>query len=68
MQNLMNDLRSQEPAVSGKNVLVHGDPERAHMQKCDLQGGIEYHQNQIKMAVRVIEREEERENLIVFYN
>lgn len=52
MQGLLNNLRSQEPAEEGQNVLVAGDPERTHMQKCDNQGGIEYHANQIKMAVR----------------
>ena len=53
MQGLMDDLRSQETAegAAGVSVLVHGDPERKHMNKCDQQGGIEYHANQIKMAV-----------------
>ena len=50
MQGLINDLRSQDAAVPGVDVLVPGDPERDHMQKCDRQGGIEYHPNQIKMA------------------
>ena len=54
MQGLMDDLRSQEPAEQGQNVLVAGDPEAAHMKKCDQQGGIEYHANQIKMAVSSI--------------
>lgn len=50
----MDNLRSQEPSKPGVNVMVHGDPERAHMEKCDRLGGIEYHINQIKMAVCVI--------------
>lgn len=55
MQNLMDDLRSQETAsgASGEPVLVAGDPERQHMAQNDRQGGIEYHANQIKMAVSI---------------
>lgn len=55
MSRLTGDLRSQEPAEEGKSVLIHGDPERKHMKKCDEQGGIEYHINQIKMANRLAE-------------
>ena len=51
MSELNHNLRTQKPADPDRPVLVHGDPERAHMQKCDQQGGIEYHINQIKMAV-----------------
>lgn len=54
MAQLVSDLRHQEPAVEGKNVMVHGDPEKSHMAKVDQQGGIEYHVNQIKMAVSSI--------------
>ena len=36
---------------SDKDVLVAGDPERLHMQKCDREGGIRYHPNQIEKAV-----------------
>ncbi|KAL3199835.1 hypothetical protein MRX96_043760 [Rhipicephalus microplus] len=50
MQDLMNIARSQEPATPGVPVLVPGDPERQHMTKCDAQGGIRYHVNQIHFA------------------
>ena len=36
---------------SQSEVMVAGDPERKHMEKCDNQGGIWYHPNQIKNAV-----------------
>jgi len=32
-------------------VLVAGDPEKLHMDKCDREGGIRYHPNQIIKAV-----------------
>ncbi|XP_050023217.1 uncharacterized oxidoreductase YjmC [Dermacentor andersoni] len=50
MQDLMNTARSQEPATPGVPVQVPGDPERKHMAKCDAQGGIRYHVNQIQFA------------------
>ncbi|KAH9422782.1 hypothetical protein DERP_008045 [Dermatophagoides pteronyssinus] len=56
MSELNHNLRTQKPADPDRPVLVHGDPERAHMQKCDQQGGIEYHINQIKMADKLAEQ------------
>jgi len=47
MQDLMNICRTTPPAVGETEVLVAGDPERQHMAKCDKQGGIKYHPNQI---------------------
>ena len=52
MSHLINDCRNQVPAKGEPNVLVAGDPERTHMEKCDQQGGISYHENQIKFAVK----------------
>lgn len=51
MSHLIDDCRNQVPAKGEPNVLVAGDPERSHMEKCDKQGGISYHENQIQFAV-----------------
>ncbi|XP_064476491.1 uncharacterized oxidoreductase YjmC-like [Ornithodoros turicata] len=50
MQDLMDTARGTEPADENGEVLVAGDPERRHMAKCDAEGGIRYHINQIKFA------------------
>lgn len=50
MSDLMNVCREQEPAEGKEKVLVAGDPERQHMAKCDSEGGIHYHVNQIEFA------------------
>lgn len=50
MQGLMDQARAQVPANPAFDVLVPGDPERKHMKKCDDEGGIRYHVNQIKFA------------------
>lgn len=50
MQGLMDQARSQVPTDPECPVLVPGDPERKHMKKCDDQGGIRYHVNQMKFA------------------
>ncbi|KAL3832501.1 hypothetical protein ACJMK2_024140 [Sinanodonta woodiana] len=52
LSDLMNMCRTLEPAEGETEVLVAGDPERQHMAKCDKQGGILYHPNVIKYAVR----------------
>lgn len=50
MSDLMNICRKQEPVKGKDKVLVAGDPEKSHMAKCDSEGGIRYHINQIKYA------------------
>ncbi|XP_054166083.1 uncharacterized oxidoreductase YjmC-like [Oppia nitens] len=50
MSNLIDHCRNQEPVDGQPNVLVAGDPERENMRKCDEQGGIAYHINQITFA------------------
>ncbi|KAL4222706.1 hypothetical protein ACF0H5_018747 [Mactra antiquata] len=53
MSDLMQYCRNQDPAEGETEVLVAGDPERIHMEKCDRQGGIWYHPNQIKNAEEI---------------
>ncbi|XP_005099922.1 uncharacterized oxidoreductase YjmC [Aplysia californica] len=50
LSQLNDSLRNLEPSEEQSKVLVAGDPERKHMEKCDQQGGILYHENQIKYA------------------
>jgi len=50
MSDLMSYCRNLEPVEGESEVMVAGDPERKHMAKCDKQGGIPYHPNQIAGA------------------
>jgi len=50
MQELMDYCRNLEPIDPQKPVLVPGDPEKAHMKKCDKDKAIAYHVNQIKFV------------------
>ncbi|XP_053380813.1 uncharacterized oxidoreductase YjmC-like [Mercenaria mercenaria] len=50
MTELLNYCRNLDPVEGETEVLVAGDPERKHMEKCDQQGGILYHPEQIKHA------------------
>ncbi|XP_076461629.1 putative oxidoreductase YjmC [Babylonia areolata] len=50
MSDLMNHCRNLEPVEGEREVLVPGDPERQHIEKCQQLGGIPYHPNQIKYA------------------
>ncbi|GFO19291.1 malate dehydrogenase [Plakobranchus ocellatus] len=50
LSQLASSLRGMEPAEGEEQVLIPGDPEQKHMEKCDQLGGIEYHPNQIKFA------------------
>ncbi|CAG2065383.1 unnamed protein product [Timema podura] len=51
MSDLLGYLRGMEPSDPEKPVQVPGDPERRHMKSVDEQGGISYHQNQLKASV-----------------
>ena len=37
-------------------MLVAGDPEKNHMKKVDLEGGLAYHENQIKTCTALSKR------------
>lgn len=45
MQDLMDSQRNLSPSEKDKPVLVAGDPERAHIEKCEVLGGIPYPAN-----------------------
>ncbi|KAK8725253.1 hypothetical protein OTU49_010778 [Cherax quadricarinatus] len=47
MSDMMDYCRGMEPADPDKPVLAPGDPERFHVEKVKLEGGITYHINQI---------------------
>ncbi|KAJ8916324.1 hypothetical protein NQ315_005019 [Exocentrus adspersus] len=46
MSDLMGYIRNMEPIDPSKPVLVHGDPEKIHMEKVKKDGGLLYVQNQ----------------------
>ncbi|KAK3803859.1 hypothetical protein RRG08_029451 [Elysia crispata] len=50
LSELSSSLRDLEPSEEQEKVLIPGDPEKVHMEKCDKLGGIEYHPNQIDFA------------------
>ena len=49
MEYLINFIALK--AEGETEVLVAGDPEKRHMEKCNKEGGIRYHPNQIVNAV-----------------
>ncbi|ESO03740.1 hypothetical protein HELRODRAFT_191945 [Helobdella robusta] len=49
MQILMNLCRQSDLAEGEKEILIAGDPERKHINKCDRAGGITYHPNVIAL-------------------
>ncbi|XP_046742242.1 uncharacterized oxidoreductase YjmC [Diprion similis] len=49
LTDLVGQLRCL-PTTGDLPVLIPGDPERAHMRKVDLDGGITYHDNQIRAS------------------
>ncbi|PVD29461.1 hypothetical protein C0Q70_08712 [Pomacea canaliculata] len=50
LSQLLNHCRNLQPAEGESEVLVPGDPERQHMEKCDALGGIPYTRKQIDWA------------------
>ncbi|RUS85175.1 hypothetical protein EGW08_007079 [Elysia chlorotica] len=50
LSELSTSLKGMEPSEGQNKVLIPGDPEKLHMEKCDKLGGIEYHPNQISFA------------------
>ncbi|XP_074034221.1 uncharacterized oxidoreductase YjmC [Leptinotarsa decemlineata] len=55
MSDLMGTLRKMEPVDPDKKVLVHGDPERMHMEKVHKDGGLKYVRNQHETNLRLAE-------------
>ncbi|XP_024874808.1 uncharacterized protein LOC112456478 [Temnothorax curvispinosus] len=49
LTTLLKQLRSL-PSSGEKPVLIAGDPERQHMKKVDMDGGITYHPNQLEAS------------------
>ncbi|XP_058458431.1 uncharacterized oxidoreductase YjmC [Malaya genurostris] len=56
MTDLNSILRNMPKTDESKPVLVAGDPERNHMKKVDQEGGLAYHENQIKTCNQLSER------------
>lgn len=50
MSDIMASLRGMTPVEGQPAVMVPGDPERSHEEKCKSLGGIPYHPNQIEYA------------------
>lgn len=49
LSSLLQQLRSL-PTADEEPVLIAGEPERLHMNKVDMEGGITYHPNQLKAS------------------
>lgn len=56
MSSLMDYLRNMQPADPSKPVMVPGDPERNHMKLVEEEGGVRYHENQLKASATQAER------------
>ncbi|XP_021697897.1 uncharacterized protein LOC5575133 [Aedes aegypti] len=56
VSDLNSILRNMPRTDESKPVLVPGDPERNHMAKVDTEGGLAYHENQIKTCNQLSER------------
>lgn len=55
LTELIDHCRNLQPVAGETEVLVAGDPEKQHMQKCTRLGGIPYHPNQIQYAQNLAE-------------
>ncbi|XP_046661703.1 uncharacterized oxidoreductase YjmC-like [Homalodisca vitripennis] len=53
MSDMNNILRHLEPADPEKPVLVPGDPERKNIEKVNNEGGVLYHENQLKASAEL---------------
>ncbi|XP_054278135.1 uncharacterized oxidoreductase YjmC-like [Macrosteles quadrilineatus] len=53
MSDMMGLLRNLDPADPEKPVLVHGDPERRNIEKVKTEGGVLYHENQLKASAQL---------------
>lgn len=56
LSDMNSILRNMPRTDESKPVLVAGDPERHHMEKVDKEGGLGYHENQIKTCTELSER------------
>ncbi|XP_055532126.1 uncharacterized oxidoreductase YjmC isoform X2 [Wyeomyia smithii] len=56
LSDLNSILRNMPRTDESKPVLVAGDPEKIHMKKVDEEGGLAYHENQIKACNQLSER------------
>lgn len=56
MSDLNSILRNMPRTDESKPVLVPGDPEHNHMAKVDQEGGLAYHENQLKTCTQLSER------------
>ncbi|XP_012946979.1 ureidoglycolate dehydrogenase (NAD(+)) [Aplysia californica] len=50
LSELIRQIKTSEPGEGHSELLVSGDPERAHIQLCQGLGGIPYHRSQIEFA------------------
>lgn len=56
MSDIMTTLRNMTPVQGQSSVMIPGDPERKHEEKCAALGGIPYHPNQIEFATRLADK------------
>jgi len=56
MDEMVEILRNLTPVDPANPVLIAGDPERNHMKQVDADGGVKYHENQIKTCTALSAR------------